>query len=105
MSKPRKKYTKIEKLEIVKLSLEDDQSVKELAERFGVAENTIYKWRKSYLQHEQDAFPGKGNQILSEEGRRIKDLERELKELKLERDILKKAVGIFSKNERKFLNS
>ena len=105
MSRPRKKYSKAEKLEIVKLSLEEDQSVSELAVRFEVAENTIYNWRKAYLQHEEKAFPGRGKQILSEEERRIKELERENRELKLERDILKKAVGIFSKNDRKFSNS
>lgn len=105
MSKPRKKYTKSEKLEIVKLSLEEEVHVSELAVRFGVSENTIYNWRKKYLQHEEKAFPGKGKQILTEEERRIKELERENRELKLERDILKKAVGIFSKNDRKFSNS
>ena len=104
MSKPRKNYSKVEKLEIVKLSLEQDQAVKDLAVRFGVSENAIYNWRKAYLKHEEHAFPGKGNQTLSEEQRRIKELERENRELKLERDILKKAVGIFSKSDRKFSN-
>jgi len=35
---------------------------------------------------------------------KIKDLEKQLREMKLERDILKKAVGIFSKSDRKFSN-
>ena len=96
MSRPRKKYTKSEKLEIVKLSLEEDQSVGELAVRFEISENTIYNWRKAYLRHEDQAFPGKGNPILSEEERRIKAIEKEVQELKLERDILKIAVVIFS---------
>ena len=104
MSKPRKKYTKAEKLEIVKLSLEQGQTVGDLAARFGVNENSIYRWRKAYLEYEEDAFPGKGKQVLSAEERRIKELERENRELKLERDILKKAVGIFSKNDGKFSN-
>lgn len=105
MSKPRKKYTKEEKLAIVKMSLGADQSVRDLADRFEVSENTIYKWRKAYLQYEDQAFPGKGKQILSDEERRIKALEKEVRELRLERDILKKAVGIFSKNDRKFSDS
>lgn len=105
MSKPRKKYTKEEKLAIVKMSLASDQSVRDLADRFEVSENTIYKWRKAYLQYEDQAFPGKGKQILSDEERRIKALEKEIRELRLERDILKKAVGIFSKSDRKFSDS
>lgn len=104
MSKPRKSYTKEEKLEVVKLSLDEGQTVKELAERFEVTENTIYNWRKIYVKNKDASFPGKGNKTMSESERKIKELERENRELKLERDILKKAVGIFSKNDRKFSN-
>jgi transposase len=102
MSRPRKQYTKAEKLEIVKLSMESEHKIKDLALRFEVSENSIYKWRKAYLKHEDQAFPGKGNVIMSEEERRIKALEKEVQELRLERDILKKAVGIFSKSDKKF---
>ena len=41
MSKLRKTYTKAEKLEIVLLSLEENQTVKSLAERFGVSEDPL----------------------------------------------------------------
>jgi len=104
MSKPRKNYTKAEKLEIVKISLDKGQKIKDLANRFGVSETVIYRWRSLYLKKEERAFPGKGKQQLSETEQRIADLERENRELKLEREILKKAVGIFSKNDRKFSN-
>jgi len=105
MSKPRKSYTKEEKLQIVKQSLEEGEKIKELAKRFEVSTATIYNWRSAYVKHQDKAFPGKGNQLLTEEERRIKDLERENRELKLERDILKKAVGIFSRTDKKFMNS
>ena len=104
MSKLRKTYTKEEKLEVVKLSLEEGQSIKDLAERFEVSQNTIYNWRKLYLTNKEAAFPGKGNKSMSESERKIAALERELRETRLERDILKKAVGIFSKSDRKFSN-
>ena len=102
MSKIRKSYTKEEKLEIVKLSLQEDETVKDLAIRFSVSANTIYNWRSAYLKNKEDAFPGKGNKLMNETERLIDQLERENRELKLERDILKKAVGIFSKSDRKF---
>jgi transposase len=102
MSKPRKQYTKEEKLEIVKLSLAANQSIKDLAGRFEVSENTIYKWRRIYLKNKDTSFPGKGNKTMTESERKIEELEKELRETRLERDILKKAVGIFSKNDRKF---
>lgn len=104
MSRPRKTYTKEEKLEIVKLSLDEGQAIKGLAERFEVSENTIYNWRKIYLKNKDASFPGKGNKTMTESERKIKELEKELREMKLERDILKKAVGIFSKSDRKFSN-
>ena len=104
MSKPRKKYTKEEKLEVVKLSLEDNESVKELALRFGISENTLYNWRSKYLKQKEASFPGQGNKTMTESERKIHELEKELRETRLERDILKKAVGIFSKSDRKFSN-
>ena len=54
MSKIRKSYTKEEKLEIVKLSLQEDETVKDLAIRFSVSANTIYNWRSAYLKNKED---------------------------------------------------
>ena len=102
MSKLRKKYTKSEKLEIVSLSLEDDQKVKDLSIRFGVSENTIYNWRSTYAKHKEASFPGKGNKTMSESERKISELEKRLKEKELEVEILKKAVHIFSDTGKKF---
>jgi len=104
MSKIRRKYTKEEKLKIVLLSLEEGETVKDLAERFELNANTIYNWRSAYLKDKENAFPGKGKQNLSESEREIKELKKQLREAQLERDILKKAVGIFSKNDGKFSN-
>ena len=102
MSKLRKKYTKSEKLEIVSLSLEDDQKVKDLSIRFGVSENTIYNWRSAYAKHQDASFPGKGNKTMRESERKISELEKRLKEKELEVEILKKAVHIFSNTDKRF---
>ena len=102
MSKIRRKYTKEQKLEIVKLSLEEDQSVVQLAERYDISANTIYNWRSKYFKYNAEAFPGHGNKTMTEEQREIARLKKELREAQLERDILKKAVSIFSKGGSKF---
>ncbi|MFT6356617.1 MAG: transposase [Saprospiraceae bacterium] len=102
MSKLRKQYTKSEKLEIVSLSLEDDQTVKDLSVRFGVSQNAIYNWRSVYAKHKEASFPGKGNKTMSDTERKILHLERQLKEKELEVEILKKAVHIFSDTGKKF---
>ena len=104
MPKPRKSYSKEEKLEIVKLSLADNESIKSISSRFEVSETTIYSWRNKYLKNGDNSFPGKGNKMMSDSERKIYELEQELRETRLERDILKKAVGIFSRNDRKFSN-
>lgn len=104
MTKIRRRYTKAEKLEIVKLSMSDDHTVKELAERFDLSANTIYNWRSKYFKYSENAFPGHGNKTMTDEEKEIARLKKELKEAQLERDILKKAVSIFSKNDRKFTN-
>jgi len=104
MSQDKKRYTKSEKLEIVKLHLEDGESVKSLAERFEVSENSIYNWRRAYKRNPETAFPGKGNKEMTESEREISKLKKELRESRLENEILKKAVGIFSKKDKKFSN-
>jgi transposase len=104
MAKIRKSYTKEQKLEIVKQSLDPDVSISSLAERFDVSANTIYNWRSKYYKYEDNAFPGHGNKTMTDEEREIDRLKKELREARLERDILKKAVSIFSKKDSKFSN-
>jgi transposase len=52
MSKIRKRYTKAEKLEIVKQSLDEDVQVTDLADRYGLSPNTIYNWRSKYYKEQ-----------------------------------------------------
>lgn len=104
MSKEQKRYTKAEKLEIVKMHLEGGESIKSLAVRFGVVSNSIYNWVKAYKKNPETAFPGKGNKEMTESEKEILLLKKELRESQLENEILKKAVGIFSKKDRKFSN-
>ncbi|WP_461630803.1 hypothetical protein [Labilibaculum euxinus] len=58
----------------------------------------IHRWLRENLSA-KESFTGKGNISLSPEQREIAQLRAELKETKLERDILKKAVSIFSKSD------
>ena len=60
----------------------------------------LYKWRKEFEEFGEASFPGKGNLKLSPEQEKIHELEKRLKDAELERDILKKAIGIFSKSGR-----
>jgi len=84
MGKLRRSYSKQEKLEIVKLSLEKGQTLESLAKRFDISIGSIYNWRSKYYEHKENAFPGKGNKQLTDTERKIERLEKELKESKLE---------------------
>jgi transposase len=96
MSRIRRKFTKEQKLEIVNMSLEENQSVKEVAERFAISPNVIYNWRSELVKYADNAFPGKGNMLGTDQEKELSLLRKKVRELELEKEILKKAMGIFS---------
>lgn len=98
-----KHYEKEFKLMIVEL-LEAGQSVKSVSEEYHLNDSMIRRWRREY-QSNKEPFTGKGIPSLTPEGKEMAKLKKELKEVREERDILKKAVGIFSKGDRKNTNS
>ena len=106
MSKIRRKFSKEYKLEIVNRSLEEEASVTEVSEEYGIHVNTLSRWRREFLTSgEAKSFPGNGNEQLSTEEREIRRLKKKLQEAELERDILKKAIHVFSKKDGKYTNS
>jgi len=105
MSLIRRKFSKEQKLEIVNQSLEPGLDLEALASRYKIHVNTLYKWRREYLRYEEASFPGSGNKIMSAEEQEIARLKKQLKEAELEKEILKKALGIFSSPDRKNLLS
>ena len=68
-------------------------SVKEVADELGVDPDRLNKWRQ------KDSSPVRPMEGLTAEQKEIKRLQRELKEAQLERDILKKAISIFSSGD------
>lgn len=106
MSKIRRKFTKEFKLEIVNRSLEEQTLLSEVSEEYGIHINTISRWRKEFLHSgEAKSFPGNGKEQLSDEEREIRRLTKRLQEAELERDILKKAIHVFSKKDGRYTNS
>jgi len=74
---------------------ESGKSVAEISADLGVSPKTLYRWRQELARDGEQAFPGKGR--LKADDEYVRRLERELKLVTQERDILKKAVAIFSK--------
>ena len=100
MKKERKNYSKEFKQKAVELS-NVRGNVQEIARELGVSAEFIYRWRKEQSLNSSLAFSGNGKKQLTEEQKELARLKRELADVKMERDILKKAVSIFSVSDRK----
>ena len=100
MKKMRKKYDKDFKLMMMEL-LESGQKASKLSEEYDVNVQMIYRWKREYKNTNRPAFTGNGNIALTPEQEEIARLKKELKEAQMEWDSLKKAVDIFSKNDKK----
>ena len=94
----RRKYDREFKVEAVKLVTEGGRTVAEAARNLGIHENLLYKWREKYTEDIAHAFPGKGRLKPAEE--ELRRMKRELADVTQERDILKKALAIFSKEPK-----
>lgn len=95
MGERRKTYDKEFKLSAVKMVLEEGLSVAQVSRDLGINENSLHNWKKKYLEDKENAFPGKGR--LKPEDEELRRLKKELKTVKMERDILKKAMAFFAK--------
>jgi transposase len=93
MSEMRRKYDKEFKKNAVKLSYASNKSVSEVADDLGISPGLLFRWRKLYTpQGEKTQYA-----TLEEEYRALK---LENAELKIERDMLKKAAAYFAKLQK-----
>ena len=104
MTRTRRKFDREFKLKVIELSY-CRQNMKELANEFEIRPELIYRWRSEFATLEGASFPGNGNMKMTEEESEIAHLKKELADIRMERDILKKAVGIFSRSDGKYFNS
>lgn len=95
----KRKYNRSFKECAVKLSYERS-SITELARGLSISPDRIYSWRNEFGAHGAAAFSGHGVERLSDEGRRVKELEKKLKNTELELEILKKTITGFSKIDK-----
>lgn len=86
-----KQYSKEFKEEAVVLILEQDYTVPEAAESLAVSPNLLYRWKDKFEVQQQ------GLSLSTDERDELKQLRKENKILKMEKDILKKASAFFAK--------
>jgi transposase len=94
----RRKFTKEFKQEACRLVVDQGQGQCETAKNLGVSQSVLGRWIRQYRESGVVAFPGSGRMLpLEEENRR---LQRELKRVTEEREILKKAIAFFRSHEK-----
>jgi|SRR5436190_21456864 len=91
----RRTYTSEFKIEAVKLVTEQGRSFAEAATSLGIAEGSLRKWKQVFDTNGSQAFPGHGHLPPVEE--ELRRLRAENRQLRMERDILKKATAFFAK--------
>ena len=91
------RYPKEFKLEAVRLLNEGEKPAAELAKELGVKRSLLYQWQEVLKKQGDKAFKGSGRRK-SEDMSEMARLRQENKDLKEERDILKKAAAYFAKD-------
>ena len=96
----KRKYDPEFKKNALLLSEEPGRTIPEVAENLGIKNDLLYRWRRQLRRNGEIAFPGHGKMALTPDQKRIRDLEKKLKDTEMERDILKKAMAIFSRTSK-----
>lgn len=97
MDSPRRKFDSAFKISAVELVLRGKKS-SEVARDLGITTGVLSRWRQQYLNDKEQAFPGKGH--LKPDDQELYDLKRQLRDVTEERDILKKALAVFSRTSK-----
>jgi transposase len=91
----RRSYTREFKLEAIRLVSDHGVSIAQAARDLDLQENTLRSWMRQYREDPAYAFPGAGQ--MKPEQAELARLRQEVRKLKAERDILKKASAYFAK--------
>lgn len=99
--KTRRRFDRQFKIDAVRLLEGSGKTATEVATDLGIRSDALSRWKREISEGNIRAFPGHGNPRDEE----LTRLRKENAELRMERDILKKAMAIFSKPENRNSNS
>lgn len=100
MEKVRKKYSLEFKISSVDMSIKCGRII-DVAQELGISENTLSHWKKLHKDGKLTSSKLTATDITKED---LLKLRKEIKNIKLERDILKKELSIFCKKGRQDIN-
>lgn len=95
--KKRNRYTPEFKAEAVRMMRSSDKSVAELAEDLGISEQSLYRWARQFGVDEKADPKGP---LTTAEREELARLRRELRQVRQERDFLKKTASYFASDKR-----
>ena len=97
VKKSRRHFDQEFKVDAVRLVAESGNGIAEVARNLGIGRNQLDRWKRQLQgkKSPQAAFPGNGN--IGADKKEIEELRRELARVKEEREILKKAMAVFSR--------
>ena len=104
MKKQKNYYDREFKQKAVELSYARGNA-REIAEELEIHPELLYRWRREHEKYQDNSFPGKGKPKMTDLEKENARLQKELRDAKIERDILKKAVSIFSRSDGISTNS
>lgn len=104
----RKSYSREFKLEAVRLSNDPTKTIAEVARELGIRENDLHAWRYEVAKKGDNVFPGAGSRAhkvpKNIDNNELARLRKENAQLRQERDILKKSLIFFAKDQDKDLS-
>jgi transposase len=98
MARKQRKYTEEFRREAVRLMETSGKAIAQIARDLGVNDSVLYRWRDVYGQSARPASSPNGRNVAELEAE-VKRLQRENNLLRQERDVLKKAISIFSQEK------
>jgi transposase len=93
MSKKRNRYTPEFKAKVALAALKNEETISELAARFGVHPTMINNWKRALLEGAAEVF-SKGHNSRKQSEAQIDDLYRQIGQLKVENDFLSKKLSL-----------
>jgi transposase len=95
----KREYSTEFKREVLAMAAKGEKSISELERDLGISAGLVYKWRRRYRNNEEGGklAPSEEREAAAE----IRRLKRELEVMRQERDVLKKAIQIFSQDQRR----
>lgn len=98
MKKKKGRYSNEFKQEVLRMAETSEKPISELERDLGLSAGLVRKWMQRYRidEHDQELARSESNESEAE----IRRLKRELEIVKQERDILKKAIQVFSREQK-----